>query len=202
MVVVAVGQVAHASAVASSVACDAAPTSRCTSRCDNAGLTAGVAFRRRTWSDSHPAPSFTKLAVASAMPSIAPSAAGGKPSAAMSVGNTVLCASWPRSERKLVAAMPQTVRLSHRVTSSIKWNQPVFEAGGPLAFVRVAKAHVTLGFWRGGELKDPKGLLEGSGTRMAHVKIAEGDALDSKSIAAFLKEAVKLNKAKGDPTKR
>jgi hypothetical protein len=87
-------------------------------------------------------------------------------------------------------------------TASIKWNQPVFESAGPLGFVRVARAHVTLGFWRGGELKDPKGLLEGSGSRMAHVKIREGEALDGKSITAFVKEAVKLNKAKGDPTKR
>jgi len=36
-------------------------------------------------------------------------------------------------------------------------------------------------------------------TRRLQVRQA---ALDSKSIAAFLKEAVKLNKAKGDPTKR
>jgi hypothetical protein len=37
---------------------------------------------------------------------------------------------------------------------------------------------------------------------MAHVKIAEGDALDSKSITAFVNEAAKLDKSKGDPTKK
>lgn len=87
-------------------------------------------------------------------------------------------------------------------TVSIKWGQPVVESNGPLAFVRVAKAHVTLGFWRGAELKDPKGLLEGEGTRMAHLKIKEDDAVDAKRITAFAKEAAKLNRAKGDPTKR
>jgi hypothetical protein len=42
-----------------------------------------------------------------------PSAVDGSPSPARKVGRIVLCASWPRSERKLVAAIPQTVRLSH-----------------------------------------------------------------------------------------
>ncbi len=86
-------------------------------------------------------------------------------------------------------------------TVSIKWGQPVFESNGPLAYVRVAKAHVTLGFWRGAELKDPKGVLEGSGTRMAHVKLGQ-DGFDAKLLTGFAKEAAKLNASKGDPTRR
>jgi len=45
--------------------------------------------------------------------------------------------------------------------ASIKWAQPVYEQGGPFAFIKAATAHVTIGFWLGAELKDPKGLLEG-----------------------------------------
>lgn len=55
-------------------------------------------------------------------------------------------------------------------TPHIKWGQPVFVANGPFAFVKPAKNHVTIGFWRGADLKDPKGVLEGDGVRMKHLK--------------------------------
>jgi hypothetical protein len=88
------------------------------------------------------------------------------------------------------------------MTAAIKWGQPVFEANGPFAFLRPAKAHVTLGFWRGAELADPKGLLEGEGDRMAHVKIAGPEKLDADAIKAMVAEAVRLNREKGSPTMR
>jgi hypothetical protein len=87
-------------------------------------------------------------------------------------------------------------------TVSIKWGQPVFDIDGPFAFVRAAKAHVTLGFWRGRDLKDSKGILEGEGDRMAHVKLASEAAMDRKTLEAFVREAARLNREKGDPTKR
>jgi hypothetical protein len=86
-------------------------------------------------------------------------------------------------------------------TVTIKWAQPVFELNGPMAYIQVAKAHVTFGFWRGAELADPAGLLEG-GDRMKHVKIKEAGAIDETQLAAFVRAAADLNRAKGDPTKR
>jgi hypothetical protein len=84
---------------------------------------------------------------------------------------------------------------------SIKWGQPVVDHGGPMAFIKVAKAHVTFGFWRGAQLADPAGVLEG-GDRMKHVKITSPDALDEKALSAFVREAAALNRKHGDPTKR
>jgi hypothetical protein len=89
-----------------------------------------------------------------------------------------------------------------KATLSIKWNQPVLDCGGPLVFVRAAKAHVTIGFWRGSELRAPAGVLEGAGDRMRHIKIATKDELDDKLVIDLVKQAVKLNAAKGDPTRR
>jgi hypothetical protein len=86
-------------------------------------------------------------------------------------------------------------------TVTIKWSQPVLDQGGPLAFIKLAKAHVTFGFWRGAELSDPDGVLEG-GDRMKHVKILDEKALDEARITAFVREAVRLNRDKGDPTRR
>jgi hypothetical protein len=84
---------------------------------------------------------------------------------------------------------------------AIKWGQPVVDENGPVAFIKVAKEHVTFGFWRGADLTDPKGVLEG-GDRMKHVKIRSADVLDEKTLAPLLRQAVSLNRRDGDPTRR
>ena len=84
---------------------------------------------------------------------------------------------------------------------SIKWAQPVFESNGPFAYIKPAKHHVTFGFWRGAELSDPKAILEG-GDRMKHVKLASAKDIDKAVLTAFVKEAVELNRTRGNPTKR
>jgi hypothetical protein len=86
--------------------------------------------------------------------------------------------------------------------ASIKWGHPVFQDNGPFALIKPAPAHVTFGLWRGAEMADPKKLLTGDGDQMRYVKILELAAIDEKALTAFVKEAVKLNRAKGDPTKR
>jgi hypothetical protein len=86
-------------------------------------------------------------------------------------------------------------------THAIKWSQPVIEQGGPIAFIKPATAHVTFGFWRGAELTDPDGRLEG-GDRMKHIKLRSADDVDEKQFTAWLKEAAKLNATKGDPSRR
>jgi hypothetical protein len=86
-------------------------------------------------------------------------------------------------------------------TVSIKWNQPVIEEGGPIAFIKVATAHVTFGFWRGAELTDPDAKLEG-GEVMKHVKLASIDAIDEARFKAWLVQAARLNAKHGDPTRR
>jgi hypothetical protein len=55
------------------------------------------------------------------------------------------------------------------------------------AYVGAFKAHVNVGFFRGAELPDPRGLLEGTGKLMRHVKLTpgnEGDEALAKLIAA------------------
>lgn len=92
-------------------------------------------------------------------------------------------------------------RAAPAATASIKWAQPVFEQGGPVAFIKVAKAHVTFGFWRGAELSAPRGVLQG-GQVMRHLKIKSADEVDEELIARLVKQAVALNRTKGDPTAR
>jgi hypothetical protein len=60
---------------------------------------------------------------------------------------------------------------------------------------------VTFGFWRGAQLSDPAGLLEG-GDRMKHLRIGDDEAFDRTRVVGFVREAAALNLKLGDPTKR
>jgi hypothetical protein len=92
-------------------------------------------------------------------------------------------------------------KVAPKASVAIKWGQPVIEENGPVAFIKIAKEHVTFGFWRGADLTDAKGVLEG-GDRMKHVKIRSAGALDEKTLATLLRQAVSLNRKDGDPTRR
>ena len=59
----------------------------------------------------------------------------------------------------------------------------------PFGYVNVFKAHVNVGFFLGAQLRDPKGLLVGSGKRMRHVKVEPGEALDSAALSALIDAA-------------
>ncbi len=86
--------------------------------------------------------------------------------------------------------------------SGIKWAQPVFwNSDGPFCFIKAYKNHVNIGFWRGAQLKDPNGLLEGSGAKMRHIKIISMQDIDESAIRDFVKQNVELNKELGDPSR-
>ncbi len=53
-------------------------------------------------------------------------------------------------------------------------------------YVNAFRAHANVGFFRGAALPDPAGLLEGTGTRMRHVKLRPGAALDEAALAALI----------------
>jgi hypothetical protein len=84
---------------------------------------------------------------------------------------------------------------------SIKWAQPVYESNGPFAYIKAFKNDVNFGFWRGIDIEDTKGLLKGSGSKMRHVKLTSLEDIKESEFADFIREAVELNKVKGDPTK-
>jgi hypothetical protein len=53
-------------------------------------------------------------------------------------------------------------------------------------YVNAFKAHVNVGFFRGAELPDPKGLLEGTGKFMRHVKLRPGSPVDTKALTKLI----------------
>jgi hypothetical protein len=59
---------------------------------------------------------------------------------------------------------------------------------GDAAFVYVNafKRHVNVGFFRGAEIGDPDGLLEGTGKFMRHVKLSPTRDLDATALAKLI----------------
>ncbi len=107
---------------------------------------------------------------------------------------------WQADALKIIRAL--VTRHAPDATLAMKWGQPVWEQNGPFAWLRPAAKHVSFGFWRGAELSDPDGHLEGEGDRMRHLKMTSAADLRDLPIERFVKEAVALNGTNGDPTKR
>ena len=88
-----------------------------------------------------------------------------------------------------------------QATEAIKWSQPVYNTNGPCIYVKAFKSSVNLGFWWGIHLDDPKGLLQGTGNKMRHVKLTSVDDIDGEALSDLVRQAVELNRTRGDPTK-
>lgn len=54
------------------------------------------------------------------------------------------------------------------------------------AYANAFAAHVNVGFFRGAELADPSGLLEGTGRFMRHVKLRPDRPLDAKALKELI----------------
>lgn len=56
-------------------------------------------------------------------------------------------------------------------------------------YVNAFKAHVNVGFFRGAELDDPSGLLEGTGKFMRHVKLRPEREIDATALVKLIETA-------------
>jgi hypothetical protein len=71
------------------------------------------------------------------------------------------------------------------------------------AYIAPQSTYVNLGFYHGVALKDPAGLLEGSGKRLRHVKIESLTPATRKELARLLEAALaERRKAVGSLSKR
>jgi hypothetical protein len=57
------------------------------------------------------------------------------------------------------------------------------------AYVNAFTAHVNVGFFRGAEIADPKGLLEGTGKFMRHVKLRPERDVDATALIKLIETA-------------
>ena len=52
-----------------------------------------------------------------------------------------------------------------------------------------SKRHVNVGFFRGAELEDPTGLLEGTGKYMRHVKLKPDSNINATALVRLIESA-------------
>jgi hypothetical protein len=57
------------------------------------------------------------------------------------------------------------------------------------AYVDAFRAHVNVGFFRGAELADPDGLLQGTGKYMRHVKLRPENGVDAAALERLIAAA-------------
>jgi len=91
----------------------------------------------------------------------------------------------------VMKAAPDCVELIYDAYSAVSTGYTY--TGRPTdAFIHIAvyARWVNLGFNRGVMLKDPEGLLAGTGRWTRHVRIAKADDLKSRALAALVKAAV------------
>lgn len=86
-------------------------------------------------------------------------------------------------------------------SEAIKWGQPVYEVNGPFAYINAFANHVNFGFWRGADLADKQQLLEGGGAKMRHVRLDSLDDVHPDAFRELVRNAVRLNRTLGDPTR-
>jgi hypothetical protein len=105
-------------------------------------------------------------------------------------------------QAEIVAALRGQVRKAvPDAREAFKWAQPVYEVNGPFCYIKAFSKYVNFGFWRGVDLDDPLGLLEGTGDKMRHVKLTSVKDIRKKAFQEYLRAAANLNRTKGDPTK-
>lgn len=64
------------------------------------------------------------------------------------------------------------------------------------AYIMPLREYVNLGFYQGALLRDPKGLLEGTGKGLRHVKVRHSKDAGSTALRALVREACALRRAR------
>ena len=97
----------------------------------------------------------------------------------------------PKNQAIIRALRTFVKRIAPKLTEAVKWGNGCWIGGkGPVAYVYSDTEYVQFGFFNGSFLKDPKGLLQGKGQYVRHIKVRNRSAIDepaSRSSTSRLK---------------
>ena len=99
-----------------------------------------------------------------------------------------VCESLRRTIASLHRGFVEVVWPGHRIASYGVGPKKMTEH---YAYIAVQRSHVNLGFYYGALLVDPKCVLEGTGKKLRHIKIAEVSLAERPEVIALLKQAIK-----------
>jgi hypothetical protein len=104
-------------------------------------------------------------------------------------------------QRVMVERLRAVVLTTAVLDEVIKWGHLVYLSNGPVLLIRAEEHRVLFGFWRGKRLLeiDPR-LKPGGKYEMATIELQQNEKVISNTARRLVKEAVRLNKALGNPT--
>jgi hypothetical protein len=73
-------------------------------------------------------------------------------------------------------------------TEAFKWGSPAFSRIKTICYLASFKKHVTFAFYDGRMLKDPDGILEGTGKIMKHIKLKRLEDMDEDQLSKWIIE--------------
>ena len=101
----------------------------------------------------------------------------------------------PEDKQEIVKALRSIIlSVDPSLNESLKWKQPVYSKKGDICYIFPTGGHVNLGFYRAIELKDPKGLLEGTGKKLRHIKIRSLEDIDKEYFWELVSDAISKDK--------
>jgi hypothetical protein len=66
---------------------------------------------------------------------------------------------------------------------AFKWGSPVFSRIKAICYLAAFRKHVTFAFYDGRMLRDPDGILEGTGKMMKHIKLSNPGDIDEEQLS-------------------
>ena len=97
------------------------------------------------------------------------------------------------TNRTIIRALRKFVkRVAPKLEESVKWGNGCWLHGkAPVSYVYSATGYVQFGFFRGASLADPRGLLEGKGQYVRHVKVRAVKDIEPAAFEALLRQAAR-----------
>ena len=95
--------------------------------------------------------------------------------------------------QEIIRALRKFVkRIEPKLNEAVKWGNGCWiGSSGPVAYVYSDTGHVQFGFFSGSSLRDPKGMLEGKGQYVRHIKVRNRSEIDERAFAELLRQAVR-----------
>ena len=85
--------------------------------------------------------------------------------------------------------MPNAVEVPRRGDRAVSYGIGERKMSESHCYLQPQRTRVNLGFWHGVALPDPHGILEGTGRRLRHVKVADGAMAGSDAVRALIAAA-------------
>jgi|SRR5215207_8825644 len=95
-------------------------------------------------------------------------------------------------QAEVAARLREIVRGRYpRLQEDIKWHVPVYSLGTtPIVGIEGFKAHVNLKFFKGADLEDRHGILEGTGKGVRHARFRSPEDVEEDKIRGLIDEAL------------